>query len=54
MDPTWCPPPLFLAQRPLADENSMDGTALCLGTATTGTKFSMLHDILGVSPDGHE
>ena len=40
---------------------SMDGTAFCLVTATTGTKFSMLHSItfkpfenLGVSLDGHE
>ena len=46
---------------PLAGETSMDGTAFCLVTATTGTKFSMLHSInflpyddLGVSPNGHE
>ena len=46
---------------PLAVENSMDGTAFCLVTATMETKFPMLHSItffpfayLGVSPVGHE
>ena len=43
---------------PVADENSMNGTALCRVTATTMTKFSMLrsitlfpYDSLGVSPE---
>ena len=42
-------------------DNSMDGTVLFLVTATTQTKFPILHSItflpfddLGVSPDGHE
>ena len=30
---------------PLAGENAMDGTAFCLVTASTETKFSMLHSI---------
>ena len=39
----WCPPFLFLAQSfPMAGANSIDGTAFCLVTATTKTKFSVL------------
>ena len=46
---------------PWAVENSMDGTAFSLVTATMKTKFSMLHSItllpfvnLGISRDVHE
>ena len=61
-DPAWCPPLLVLAQSsPLAAENSMDGTASCVVTATMGTKFfdvafgySLTFLIICVSPVGHE
>ena len=50
-----------LSMSPVAGENSVDGTAFCLVTATSGMKLSMLHSItflhcenLGLSLDGHE
>ena len=33
------------SKSPVAGDNSMDGAAFCLVTATLGTKFSMLHSI---------
>ena len=58
---TWCHALLFLAQRfLLADENSVNGTAFCLVTATTGYEVFdaafgyLLFDNLGDSPVGHE
>ena len=46
---------------PSANENSMEGTAFCPVTASTRTKFSMLHSItfspfdnMGVSRGGHK
>ena len=60
--PRWSPPLLFPGEGfPRLLENTMDGAAFCLGTATMGTKFSMLHSItflpfdrVGVSRVGNE